>query len=216
MISAVVLTREEYPRTLKWCDETIVVADPEPIKDFAAVRNAALAKAKNEWVLFVDDDEEVTPELAKEILDAARMTKYDGYYLPRQDFFFGKWLKFGETGNIKLLRLGKKRAGVWKRKVHEFWDIKNTGTLKNLLLHRPHKSIADFIKKANYYSEIDAREFGYFSLAEVFLKPTGKFFLNYVFHLGFLDGFAGFVMAFMMSFQSLLVRVKQYDLFQTA
>lgn len=187
----------------------IVLDKNYPITDFAHERNALLDKAKTEWVLFVDTDEKVTPELEKEIYDTIVKTKYDGFYIRRKDFFMGRWLRFGETGKIKLLRLGKKGAGKWVRKVHEFWDIKNAGELKNPLLHYPTQSI----EKINFYSEIDAHEFGYFSFPEVFYKPVGKFLQNYFLRLGFLDGFAGFVHAWMMSFQSLVVRVKQYDLF---
>ncbi len=190
---------------------TKIVLDKKdgPIRDFALERNLSLQKAKTEWVLFVDTDEKVSPELEKEIKNITTDTKYDGFYIKRKDYFLDKWLRFGETGSIKLLRLGRKRAGKWVRKVHEYWDIKNAGELKSLLLHYPIQSI----EKINFYSEIDAKEFGYFSLPEIFYKPLGKFIQNYFFRLGFLDGFPGFVHAWMMSFQSLVVRVKQYDLF---
>lgn len=188
----------------------ILFKKDEPITDFAKERNEALKKAKTEWVLFVDSDEKISPGLNKEIPMAIEMTRYDGYYIKRIDYFWGKWLRFGETGNIKLLRLGKRGAGVWKRRVHEYWDIKNVGKLKNPLWHYPNWSI----KKINYYSDIDAKEFPRFYYHEVFLKPIGKFVLNYFFRWGFLDGWPGFVHAWLMSFQSLVVRVKQYDLSQ--
>lgn len=187
--------------------KVVLFKNDGPITDFAKERNFLLAKAETEWVLFVDSDEKLSPELEKEILGTDKMTQYDGYYINRRDFFFGKWLRFGETGNIKLLRLGKKGAGQWIRKVHEYWDIKNAGTLKNPLLHYPSLTI----EKINRYSEIDAREFKHFSYLEVFLKPVGKFIQNYFLRLGLLDGSPGFIHAFMMSFQSLVVRVKQYE-----
>ncbi len=191
-----------------------IILSKDSITDFAKERNLLLEKATTDWVLFIDSDEEVTPELEKEI--SSLEPKKDGYLIKRQDFFLGKWLRFGETGNMKLLRLGKKGAGEWKRKVHEHWDIKNTGELKNSIFHRPHPSIKQFIDKINYYSDIDAKEFKNFSLLDVLIKPIGKFIQNYFLKLGFLDGYPGFVHAFMMSFQSLVVRVKQYDLLSTA
>ena len=167
MISAVVLTRNKENakkclESLRWCDEVIVL-EKDNLTDYAAQRNLGLEKAKNEWVLFVDDDEVVSEELGKEILETkidpigrftpSRMTNVmlersdsiiqkdpigrftpsrmtEGYYIKRLDYFGGRLLKFGETGDIKLLRLGKKGAGCWQRKVHEFWDIKNTAILK--------------------------------------------------------------------------------------
>lgn len=179
-----------------------------PITDFAKERNLLLENAKGEWVLFVDSDEEVTKELEEEILEQVQDDMVDGYYIRRRDFFFGRWLHFGETGNIKLLRLGKKGTGKWVRKVHEYWDIKNAGELKNPLLHYPSLTI----EKINRYSEIDAKEFNSFSYPEVLFKPVGKFIQNYFLRLGFLDGIPGFVHAFTMSLQSLVVRVKQYEM----
>lgn len=178
-----------------------------PITDFAAERNRLLEKAPDGWVFFVDSDEEVTEELDKEILDAARMTAHRGYYIKRRDYFFGKWLKFGETGDIRLLRLGKKNAGKWVRKVHEYWDINNVGLLKNPLLHYPHKNIKSFIEKINFYTELEREVFKYKNLG----KPFAKFVLNYFIKLGFLDGMAGFVHVFMMAFQSIVMRVKEYE-----
>ena len=126
-VSAVVLTRrtKNNPNlarclaSLKWCDETIVL-EKSGLVDYAAQRNLGLSKAKNDWVLFVDDDELVSKELSEEIPTLRRDDTVDGYFIKRKDFFLGKALNFGETGNIKLLRLGKKSAGSWKRKVHEY------------------------------------------------------------------------------------------------
>lgn len=183
----------------------------KPISDFAAARNKLLHEAKGDWVLFLDTDEKLSLELEKEIMSTIDDAKYDGYYIKRKDYFLGKWLRFGETGNIKLLRLGRKGVGRWRRRVHEFWDIKNAGQLKNPILHHPKWSI----KKINAYSDIDAKEFGPFSYRDL-LKPAGKFFVNYILKFGFLDGLPGFIHAYLMSFQSLVVRVKQYDLTETS
>lgn len=182
------------------------------IIDFASARNQTLKKAKSEWIFFVDTDEKVSKDLENEILKLVQDDKIDGYFIKRIDYFFGRWLKFGETGNIKLLRLGKKGAGIWRRRVHEFWDIKNAGKLKNPLFHYPKWSIG----KINQYSDIDAKEFSQFRFYDVILKPIGKFILNYFLKLGFLDGLAGYIHAYLMSFQSLVVRVKQYDFIKTS
>lgn len=178
----------------------------EPITDFALERNLLLEKAKTEWVLFLDSDEKMSGELTNEILKQVQDDKYQGYKIKRIDWFMGKWLKYGETGDIWLLRFGKKSAGKWKRKVHEYWDIKNVGKLKWTILHYPKWSIT----KINQYSEVDAQEFGKFEYWQL-VKPVAKFILNYFFKLGFLDGKAGFIHAYLMALQSLIVRVKQYE-----
>ncbi len=242
-ISAVVLTKNEEKNIkeclegLGFCDEVIVVDDYSGDKtgemakklearvfaralkgDFAAQRNFGLEKAQGDWVLFVDADERVTVKLQKEIrLRCGQADDYLGFYLRRRDYFGGKWLKFGETANVKLLRLAKKNAGRWKRKVHEFWNVKKgrVGELKNPLLHYPHPTISQFLEQINEYTSLDARQFYQegqrCQLWQVFLYPNAKFFQNYCLCLGFLDGFPGLVMALMMSLHSLITRIKLWE-----
>lgn len=222
MLSAVILarTREEISSqmlsSLSFCDETLILVNPA-LTDFAAQRNGGLAKAHGDWILFVDSDEIVTPQLAREIKTNIKKTNLQGFYLSRLDRFFGRPLWHGETGNFCELRLGRKGAGLWRRKVHEKWEISGpTGRLKNYLFHDSHPTISQFITRLNFYTDIDARELPRegkgFNYWRVVFNPVGKFLQNYFVRLGFLDGVAGFVVAFMMSFSSLVVRVKMYDL----
>ncbi len=204
--------------------------------DFAAQRNFGLEKAKGpastrggsstrggEWVLFVDSDEEVSPELAAEIASSSaswrtpRNDNLKGYYIKRKDFFLGKWLEHGETGNIRLLRLARKNTGAWREPVHEVWDVKGpVGEMTHPILHYPHPSVAQFLGQINYYSTLRAK-YLYSqkvrpSLWQILVYPKAKFLVNYFFRLGFYDGTAGFIVAMMMSFHSFLVRVKLYAL----
>lgn len=237
---------EKCLRSLPWCDEILVIDDlstdgtinqirqigeiRSKIKiierksegNMAELRNFALQKASNDWVFFVDADEVVPSELGREIVSQTDKVEnnVDGYYVPRKDFFFGKFLKYGETGKIKLLRLGKRDGGKWERGVHETWKIcGSVGELSNSLEHYSHRTIKQFIESINRWTTIDAQELRKegkdFSLFRVVANPLGKFILNYFLHLGFLDGLAGFVMAYMMSLQSLIVRAKQYDISAT-
>lgn len=142
-----------------------------------------------------------------------RNDKLNGYYIKRQDFLFGKWLRYGETAGTKLLRLAKKDAGTWVRPVHEVWNIKGpTGVLKHPLLHFPHPNVAQFLSKINHYSTLNAQYF-YKTNApshawQILVYPKAKFFLNYIIRLGFLDGTQGFIFAILMSFHSFLTRGK--------
>ena len=218
-ISAIILTKtgENLDRCLKsvdFCDEKLVIKGE--VVDFSNQRNLAMKKAKNEWILFVDADEEVTPELKFEI----RNLKFENscYYIKRRDFFWGKELKFGETRklrNLGIIRLVKKNSGQWVGKVHEtFKTDKPVGRLNNFLNHYPHPTLKEFIEKINYYSTLRADELyragKRFYLHEVVLLPFFKFILNYFVYFGLLDGVPGFVYAFLMSFHSFLVRAKLY------
>ena len=233
-ISAVVLTKNEgalLVRCLKgllWCDETIVVDDNSIDKtiqiakkfgarvykrelrdDFSAQRNFALKKLKSHWALFIDADEFVSQELAKEIKEKISNPVVTGYYLKRRDYWLGKYLRFGESGNIRLLRLARSDAGKWRRIIHETWDVPGKkGLLKNPSLHYPHPSVRDFLKHVNFQSQLHAKanfKEGKRSLiVKIIIYPSAKFILNYFFRLGFLDGIQGLVMAVVMSFHSFL------------
>jgi glycosyltransferase involved in cell wall biosynthesis len=244
MISVIVLTKNEEKnietclKTLKWADEVIIIDDHSTDKtrelakkqgakiferdlnnDFAGQRNFALRQVQGEWVLFVDADERVPPQLRAEIKSVTnRWTAMDGYYLRREDKLFGKTLKHGETAKIKLLRLGRKGAGQWQRRVDETWEISGkVGELKNPLIHYSHPSMTQFLKSVNFKSTLNARVFyeeGKRTRLVDWLKPPGKFIQNYFLRLGFLDGMEGLIMALMMSFHSFLVRSKLYLLWK--
>ncbi|SRR5258708_3148676 len=229
--------------SLLWCDEIIIVDDfsidqtinridklhKKQIKiyrrklnnDFASQRNYSLLKATGDWVLFIDSDEIVSKELQKEIQEKIGLfyiSKACHFVIKRHDFFIGKELKFGETGNIKLLRLARRNLGTdkWKRKVHEYWDVKGeTIELINPILHFPHKSLSSFLDKINFYSDLHAislkEENKKSSILKIIIWPTGKFVYNFIFRLGFLDGAEGFIIASMMSFHSFLAWSKVWQ-----
>lgn len=185
--------------------------------DFSQQRNFGLKKAKNDWVLFLDADERITSKLKQEIKRGIKDEEINGYYLLRQDIFLNKLLKHGETGKLKLLRLGQRKKGFWQRAVHETWVInEKTKTLKNPLIHYSHQNISSMLEKLNYYSTINAnylyQKKGKISPMEIIIYPSTKFILNYLLKAGFLDGTRGLIFAIMMSFHSFLTRVKLYFL----
>jgi glycosyltransferase involved in cell wall biosynthesis len=243
-ISAVVLTKNEEKnikdclQALSFADETIVIDDGSSDKtreiaeklgakvwvrslngDFAAQRNFGLSKARGDWILFVDADERVTPELQQEIKEKCQKAgNFSGFYLRRKDYFLGRWLRYGETAHVKPLRLAKKNAGQWKRKVHEIWEIRKgrVEELKSSLIHYPHPTISEFLREINEYTDINAYQIYLegqrFRLWQLFLYPMIKYGQNYCWRLGFLDGFPGLVMALMMAYHSLITRVKLWEI----
>lgn len=223
---------------IRWCDEVVVIDDNSTDgtvalakklgakvfihslhDDFAAQRNFGLSKTKGDWILFVDSDEVVSEDLRKEIIQETldKRQEASGYLLRRKDWWGGRWLAHGETANVRLLRLARKDAGKWVQPVHEVWGVAGAvGNLGAPLLHYPHQNVAQFLDEINRYSTLYARYLHQHGVKEPVLqiigKPLAKFFVNYIWRLGFLDGTAGLVVALMMSFHSFLVRSKLWKL----
>ncbi len=243
-ISAVILTHNEEKNIseclsyLSWCDERLVVDDNSSDKtreiakklgakifihslgnNFSEQRNFALEKATGEWIFFVDADEVISTLLKSEIELGIKNYELsiNGYYIKREDYMWGKKLKYGETRDIWLLRLAKKNSGKWEGKVHEVWKVKGeVGELMSPILHYPHQSIAEFLKEINFYTTLRAEELFKQHVRvewwDIIIYSRGKFIVNYIFKLGFLDGLEGLVIAIMMSFHSFLVRGKLWQL----
>lgn len=228
---------ERALKSVEFADE-ILVEERREIADYAAARNEALGKAKREWVVFVDGDEEIGEELKKEI---RRITDKDykdyknynisgacfsGAYFKRRDRFLGKWLKHGETASVRLLRLGRRDAGRWERPIHEVWKISGRiGELKHPLWHYSHGSVDGMVEKLDRYSEIEAEyrlgrlgglgKFGKLGvLGEMAIFPLTKFVHNYFLRLGVLDGMEGLIHALMMAGHSFLTRAKLLERYE--
>lgn len=199
--------------------EIITINQPE-IVDFSKVRNHYLKKSQKDWILFLDKDEELTPELKNEISEAISHDNADAFYIPRLDIFLNKELHFGETGNAKFIRLAKADFGEWSRPVHEVWmpysKDKVISTLKNPLIHNPHPDIASFLNKINRYTELESRyryaEGRKSSIIRILINPLSKFILNFIIKQGFRDGMPGLIMCMMMSYHSFLTWTKLYIL----
>lgn len=223
-----------------FCDDILILEDgdikkfrpsglPENIRyysrlvngDFAAQRNFAISKAHFDWILFLDDDEELTSELAAEIQKVIKSEGPTVYRLRRRDFFWKTELKHGETASARksgYIRLMKKGSSLWKGRVHETYVTeKKIGQLNAFINHRPHPTVTSFINSVNTYSTLRAQELWQqgkrSSTLDLLFLPVGKFVYTYFIKLGFLDGPAGFMYSFMMSFHSFLVRAKllQYE-----
>lgn len=241
MLSAVILTKNEEKNIidciehLNFVDEIIVVDDNStdrtidivknlPNKniqiftramnsDFSAQRNFALEKVTGVWVLYVDADERVEEKLRRDIQRAVAQSDFDAYKVIRKDIMWGHTFQYGETGNIRFVRLAKKGSGKWKGTVHEEWNVKGRiGLLSGNLLHYPHPTISEFLTEIDTYTTLRANELYKEGIRvkpyEILLYPVGKFVTNYFVKQGFRDGVPGFIHATLMSLHSYLVRGK--------
>ncbi|MFC2450192.1 MAG: glycosyltransferase family 2 protein [Flavobacteriaceae bacterium] len=189
-------------------DKTLEIAETFPnvkiiqnkFENFTKQRNLALDNAKNDWVLFLDGDERITPELKAEIIETLNSeNKKDAYYFYRKFFFEGKPINYSGTQNDKNFRLFRKSKTryITEKKVHETLDIKeNIGSLKNKLLHYSVADKESYRRKMIHYGELKGKELfekgKRYSFFTQMTKTAFKFFKSYILKLGILDGKEGF------------------------
>ncbi|MFQ5520256.1 MAG: glycosyltransferase family 2 protein [Candidatus Methylomirabilia bacterium] len=173
-----------------------------PWPGFAAQKNFALDQTSGEWVLSVDADERVTPELREEIERAAAPDgPAVGYAVPRKNILWGVWLRHGglyPDWQVRLFRRGRGRFIDYP--VHESVTVQGpVGRLVQPLLHESYRSLEEFVTRANRYSTLAALEWrtrgGRVSVPDLILRPAVRFFSMYLLRRGFLDGWRGLVIA---------------------
>ncbi len=187
----------------------IMSTDNPPI--FHINKQKALEACHGEWILQLDADEVVTSDLRAEILAVLCPTssvlspKFNGYYIPRKNFFCGHWMRKGGQYPDYVIRLVRRGYAHFPCKsVHEQIGVDGpVGYLKNPLSHRSYDSIAEYWHKANSYIDLQADEMKHQKLAVNLVtwfvynavKPSVTFILLYVRHKGFLDGYWGLLFA---------------------
>lgn len=175
----------------------------EPWKGFGAQKNSAIAKATGDWILSLDADEEVSPELASEITALlAGEPEFAAYRVKRLNHFLGQPLRHGGYWPDPKLRLFKRGAASFEeRPVHETMQTSGpVGELQGHLIHHCYPTLEDYREHMQRYSSIAADALvasgragsGWLWYAwNAILNPAATFVYNYVFRLGFLDGHAG-------------------------
>lgn len=183
----------------------VIVTDNKPI--FHLNKQQAIDECRGEWVLQIDADEIITPELAEEIKQVIEKNDQEpvAYWIKRKKMFLGKWIKRGGQYPDPVIRLFKKgRAKLPCKSVHEQIEVDGqVGWLKNPIIHLPTPSFSTYLTKDNRYSTLTALEMrekqvsvNFFSgIDYLVLRPLITFFSLFFRHRGFEDGFAGFVFA---------------------
>jgi glycosyltransferase involved in cell wall biosynthesis len=170
-----------------------------PFKNYTTQKAFTLEQASNDWVIFVDADEVVTPELQKEIVETVNGNgKPVAYWFRRKFMFKQNHLRFSgwqTDKNYRLFRKSKVKFSA-KRIVHETLEVDGTSaTLKESLTHYCYRSYADYKGKMLLYGRLKAKEAiqknKSFSVLMLLVKPAFTFVYNFVFRLGFLDGLKG-------------------------
>jgi glycosyltransferase involved in cell wall biosynthesis len=171
----------------------------EPWRGYVAQKQYALELCTKDWVLLLDADEEVSADLAEEIRVAiSGSNPANGYWLPRKNFFLGRWMRHGGFYPDPKLRLFRRGQGfVTGHDPHDRCELmpgvpQKTARFKNSLLHYTYPNLTLYIAHMNRYSSLGAqlavaKGYGSFSFVNVVFRPIATFIYNYFFRLGFLD-----------------------------
>ena len=225
-ISAVLITKNEAANladcleSLRFCrewvvldgqstDDTVAIAQRfgcKVINDadwrgFGIQKQRALDAASGEWVLSIDADERITPELAAEIQQAVRSNAADGYYIKRRSQFLGRWMRHGGWYPDRVLRLARRaNARFDPIPVHEKMLVSGrVAELKQPMLHYSYRSIEDVLAKQKTYALASAAKKSNAGVSGgvmmALLRSGWTFVRLYVVRLGLLDGRQGLVAA---------------------
>ncbi len=224
-LSVIIITKneahniEDCLQSVAWADEIVVIdsgsndntldickkyTDKVFVRDwpgYGVQKQRALEMATSEWVLSIDADERVSPELKNEILQVITDVHYDGYEIYFKSEYCGKMIRFGDWWNDKQAVLFRRtKAKFVSALVHEGIDIEGRiGKLKGKIYHLAFPNLSTVLKKMNDYSNASAeqkiRQGKRGGLVKAITHGLWTFVRGYILRLGFLDGREGFLLA---------------------
>lgn len=213
--------------SIAWVDEIVVV------DSFSTDRTAAICKeytdlvyehrwlgyigqknlikdlASGQWILFVDGDEEVSPELRDEILqefDSDRTKRHAGYEFPRMVWYLGRWIRHGDWyPDIKLRLFRKDQGRCGGKEPHDRMIVHGpVKRLHGVVHHYTYEGISDHLATLNRFSTISAQtqqqEGRRLHFTDLAFRPGWRFFRGYILKLGLLDGLPGLIIAIVSAY----------------
>ena len=190
-----------------------------PWAGFREQKNRVLDYAQQPWVLALDADEEVSPELRASIEEFFRgdHERFAGAHFPRKVWFLGRWITHGDWYPDHVLRLFRKGAGRWAGSP-EHCKIELQGAEKKLrgdLHHYTNPTIQSYVTKINYFSDLflerQLETKARWSVCGAVVRSAWRFLRAYFFRLGFLDGFPGFFIAASTAYSTLVRHSRLYQ-----
>lgn len=178
----------------------------------------AVSKAKFDWVISLDADEALSPELQKEIESKfASLNPEVGYEIPRRSYHLGRWIHHGGWYPDAQLRLFHRQHSQWSADaLHEKVQVKSKERLQSDMLHWVFEDLSDQVLTNDKYSSLGAGNLAQkgqnFSLLKLIFKPWMKFIECYFLKLGFLDGLPGFIIAAGAGYSIFLRHAKLWEI----
>lgn len=248
LLSVVVITKNEENRIRRclesvfdWVDEIVVVDDESSdrtleiakeytqsifIKKMAVEgvhRNWAYAKARNNWVLSLDADEQVTSDLREELYDIlSKDLEYTGFTIPRRNYIGKYWIRYGgwyPSGQLKLFRKDKFKYEEVQVHPRAFLEGK-CGHLTKDIIHYSYRDFSDFVDKLNKQTYLEAAKWvdanRPMKLTRFLRRSVDRFFRSFISKKGYKDGFVGFMVAVFASLYQILSYAKYWEMKQNA
>lgn len=241
-LSVTVITRNESAdigaalESVRWADE-IVVVDSDSTDTTVAIatrftdrvvvrpwpgyidqKNFAASLASHDWILSLDADERVTPDLADEIRTALRDPAHAAYRMKRVTWHLGRWLRTTDWYPDYQLRLYDRRSAQWTGQyVHETVTVRGSiGDLAGEIQHLAYRDVSDHLDTIDRYTTLAARQMkesgGRAGLVQIAGHPPLAFLRNYVARGGIRDGIPGFIVSVMNAYYVFLKFAKLWEL----
>lgn len=219
----VIIDMESTDGTVEICRQfTGRIFTHERLPTADSARNFGLSKASCDWILTVDPDERVSPELRKLLPELAAGGDADGYVLPFRTWMFGREIKHTGWGQDEHLRFFRRGTVDFPGHVHLQPTI--NGQVKKItreagcIEHINYESVSQFIEKLNRYTGLEAgrlKEEGRpFHWLKLFYQPGKEFVRRYVSFAGYKDGLVGLILSLLMGFYTHVTYVKLWELYE--
>jgi glycosyltransferase involved in cell wall biosynthesis len=175
-----------------------------PWRGYGQQKNFAQSQAQYDWILNLDADEEISPELAVEIqqaLERGEVQGTAGYRIPRLSRYLGRWIRHGGWYPNRLVRLANRKSAAWSEpEVHEEWIVRGPVLpLRHDIFHYPFRDIGEQIQTNLRFSRLGSRALQKRGMKKnlflLLVKPIGKFVETYFAKAGFRDGIPGFIIS---------------------
>jgi (heptosyl)LPS beta-1,4-glucosyltransferase len=183
-------------------------------------RNFAIGKARSEWVLILDADEEIPPKLAHKLKSLTEKPEADYYRLPRKNIVFGSWLKHSRWWPDYNIRFFKKGRVTWNEVIHSVPMTSGKGMdlpaqEEYAIVHHNYSSVEDYLQRMNRYSDIQAKnlikEGHKFIWKDLIKRPLSEFLSRYFSGEGYKDGLHGLALSGLQAFSEFILYLKVWQ-----
>jgi glycosyltransferase involved in cell wall biosynthesis len=247
-VAAVIIARDEESNisaclnSVGWADQLCVLLDARTADrteeraraagaevarrefvNFADQRNAALERFEADWILFVDADERGTPDLGSEVRWAIGEPGRVGWWVPRRNYIWGRWIRHAGWYPDYQLRLLKRGWAHYDptREVHEVVVLDGEeGYLEHPLIHYNYATVAEFLRRQDYYASYEARVLlqrgARPRLHSLVVQPLREFIRRYWTLEGFKDGASGLALSALMSYYTFIAYRRARNLWARA